>query len=110
MTSLALTAELPKPSVINDAFHPMPGPEWRVSHPCEVGEPEEHREYGVRVLSHDDVANVVYYSTPGHMPGDFAAATTTEIRQFALSLLAACNESEARSGGVSHLANRRRSA
>ncbi|CAM5627519.1 hypothetical protein STENM36S_08723 [Streptomyces tendae] len=110
LTSLAATAELPKPSVINDAFHPMPGPEWQVNHPCEVGKSNHFRRYGVRVVNHDEAANIVYLHTPGHMPDDYTAATTTEVRQFAMALLAACNESEARSAGLVRLDERRRSA
>lgn len=108
LASLAGTAELPKPTVVNDAWHPMPGPEWQVNYPCEYGKPDSYRRYAVRVVDNDDVADAAYISTPGHMPGDFTPGTTTELRQYAMAILAACELADHRTAGVPRLEDQRR--
>lgn len=109
LVSLADTAELPKPSVIHDAWHAFgAGQEWQVNHPCQVGKRTDFRRWTVRTLDHDDVANVVYLNTPGHMEDDFTAAKTSEARQFAMAILAACDRADHQAASVPTLGDRRR--
>lgn len=98
---LAGGAELPKPTVINGPEHPMPGPDWHVG-----GEPDRPA-WSVRVEDDDDVAQVVYLTTPGHPFGDYTAAYTTEARQYALAVLAACAHADHKAAGIPQLADRR---
>jgi hypothetical protein len=98
---LAGAAELPKPSVVNGPRHPMPGPDWHVG-----GRPDRPA-WSVRVVDGDDVAQVIYLNTPGHMDGDYTATQTTEARQFALAVLAACDRADHEAAGIPQLADRR---
>lgn len=104
LTAQAGAAKRPRPTVINPPGHFMPGWEWQVNHPCEVGPRDRYRQWAVRTIDRDDVEGCVYVHTPGHMPDDYVAATSTEIRQYALALLAACD----RADGISHLDDRRK--
>jgi hypothetical protein len=108
LTALADTAELPRPTVIHDQNHPWHGYEWLVNHPREVGRRGEFRRWSVRALEHDDVPNVVYLNTPGHMEDSPTAATTTEARQYAMAILAACNRADHQAAGIPRLEDRRK--
>jgi hypothetical protein len=111
--ALAHTAEKPRPSVVHQRPHPMPGREWSVSAPMprKVYDHFYRRErdgWLVRATDLPDDADCVFISTPDAMVAeDFMAVPTTTARELAMSILAACDRADEVRYGVSKLEARR---
>jgi hypothetical protein len=109
MLALAQTAEKPRPSVVHQHPHPMPGQEWAISAPMpkKVYDHFYRRErdgWLVRATDSVDDADCVFISTPDAMDAeDFMAVPTTTARELAMSILAACDRADSVRYGVSSL-------
>ncbi|MGA5670116.1 hypothetical protein ACPCTG_32125 [Streptomyces pseudogriseolus] len=109
MLALAETAEKPRPTVVHQRPHPMPGHEWAVSArmPRKVYDHFYRRErdgWLVRATDSADDADCVFISTPDAMDAeDFMAVPTTTARQLAMAILAACDRADSIRHGVANL-------
>lgn len=107
LLTLADTAVKPRPDRKLPEVHPFaPGMEWRVNYRAdEVYDP--NRLWSIIVRDPDDVANTVCIHTPDSMRGDYIATSTTEARELAMAILAACDRADQQAAGIPNLADRR---
>jgi hypothetical protein len=103
----AETAERPQPTHHLPPKHAMgSGVEWVINYRSHDIY-DHHRQWQVLTREPDDVAACVYVHTPDSMPGDYVSVPTTEARQIAMALLAACDRAEQNADGVVRLEDRR---
>lgn len=103
LVALAGAAEKPKPDHVLPPQHSMgPGREWVIDYRAHDLY-DQTRVWQVLARDADDIADCVYIHTPDSMPGDYVASPTTEARQLAMAILAACDRAEELTAGVSHL-------
>lgn len=108
LLAAADTAELPKPTRINPAGHPMPGPQWDVTTPRADGRHTARDLWIVRAVTDPALAAAVYLSTPDYSHvEDVRALRIEEARRLGMALLAACDHADGTREGVAYLADRR---
>jgi hypothetical protein len=107
LLTLAETAHLPLPDrEVPDVHAFGPGWEWRVKYRADVTY-DPRRLWSVIQRNPDDLAGVVYIHTPDSLTGDYLATSTTEARELAMAILAACDRADQQAAGIPNLADRR---
>ncbi|WP_306317189.1 MULTISPECIES: hypothetical protein [unclassified Streptomyces] len=110
LTSMAGSAERPKPTRINPPDHQWPGHEWDLREMTPPGGTKE-KVWVIRTVDEQDTADgLVYVSTPESMyPGvDFVPLYASDARQLAMSLLAAADRADHQALDVPRLEDRRK--
>jgi hypothetical protein len=108
LAMLADTSEKPMPDRELPSTHPMgPAREWMVTFRATLAF-EHNRLWSVLARDADDFANCIYIHTPDSFDGDYVATHTTEARQLAMAILAACDRADELTAGVTHLGDRRK--
>lgn len=113
LVAMADAAERPKPDVINEFGHAMPGHEWRVEQSVRV---DRHRPplWLVRTVDEEECRDLVYVAEPDPCRVhdwldrlDFTPMQPVDARRLAMALLAAADRAEHLTGGVTRLEDRR---
>lgn len=100
LVALADTGDMPRPTDVHPAEHPMPGQEWAVE--ARMAKQSRDHYYRrdrsgwlVRATDAPEDADCVFISTPDAMDAeDFMAVPTASARQLAMSILAACDRAD----------------
>ncbi|MFJ1782573.1 hypothetical protein ACIOKA_38340 [Streptomyces anulatus] len=109
LTSLAGSAERPKPTRINGPDHQWPGHEWDLREMTPRGGTKE-KVWVIRTVDEQNTADgLVYISTPESMyPGlDFVPLYASDVRHLAMALLAAADRADHVAAGVPRLEDHR---
>ncbi|MFJ8923899.1 hypothetical protein ACIREK_31030 [Streptomyces sp. NPDC102415] len=109
LTSLAGSAERPKPTRINGPDHQWPGHEWDLREMTPRGGTKE-KVWVIRTVDEQNTADgLVYVSSPESMyPGlDFVPLYASDARQLAMALLAAADRADHVAAGVPRLEDHR---
>ncbi|MFI8865317.1 hypothetical protein ACIGNW_00140 [Streptomyces sp. NPDC053707] len=109
LTSLAGSAERPKPTRINGPDHQWPGHEWDLREMTPRGGTKE-KVWVIRTVDEQNTADgLVYISSPESMyPGlDFVPLYASDARQLAMALLAAADRADHVAAGIPRLEDRR---
>ena len=107
LVALADTAVKPLPDGALDDRHPMgPGHRWSITFRS-TRVFDHNRLWDVIARSDDEVSNCVYVpQEQDSCPGDYIAVHTTEGRQLAMAILAACDQADAAALRLSRLDKR----
>lgn len=112
LTSLAGSAERPKPTRINGPDHQWPGHEWDLREMTPRGGTKE-KVWVIRTVDEQNTADgLVYVSSPESMyPGlDFVPLYASDARHLAMALLAAADRADHVAAGIPRLEDRRHPA
>ncbi|MFC7330796.1 hypothetical protein [Marinactinospora rubrisoli] len=108
LIALVDTATRPEPTRTNPADHPMPGPQWDIASPTEVGRRREMDRWIVRAVTDPEASDCVYVSTPDYSDvEDMRPVAVADARRVAMALLAAADYADERRAGVTRLDERR---